>query len=150
MTVIAFAPRQVQQDGNWQSCELDKMRTTFATELASGEASGWHVAATEVGDPQFYLLGSLPEENCILSISRLGRLYILEDGAGRVLSENASLESLTRQAKAFLRETKAGIIAGAVMAWGTIRQQFEEKIEPVLVESQELLMHVAPQLTALA
>jgi hypothetical protein len=150
MNIVSFAPRQLQQDGTWQSCELDEMHATFAAELASGKASGWDVGATEVGDPQFYLLGSLPTEECILSISRLGRLYILEDGAGRVLFEHVSLESLTKRAKSLLRETKAGIVASAVLAWGTIRQQFEEKIEPVLAESEELLFHVAPQLAALA
>jgi hypothetical protein len=149
MNVIAFAPRPPQQDGTWRSCELDKMRATFAAELACGEASGWHVAATEVGDPQFYLLGP-PDESCILSISRLGRLYILEDGAGHVVFEHVSLERLAKKAKSFLKETKAGLIAGLVTAWGTIRQQFEEKIEPVLAESEELLLHVAPQLAALA
>ncbi len=150
MSILAFAPPQMQQDGLWQSCELEKMQTTFAAELASGEASGWDVGATEVGDPQFYLLGAPRTEDCILSISRLGRLYILEDGAGRVVFEHASLECLTTRAKSFLRETKAGIVAGVVLTWGTIRQHFQEKIEPVLAESEELLFHVAPQLAALA
>ncbi len=150
MNVIGFAPKQLQQDGTWESSELNKMRATFAPELASGAASGWHVDATELGDPQFYLLGPPSTETCFLSISRLGRLYILEDGAGRVLFEHVSLERLAKQAKEFLRETKAGLFAGAAFVWATIQLTFEERIEPVLAESEELLFHVAPQLAALA
>ena len=44
---------------------------------------GWDVGVTEIGDPQFYLLGPPPHEECILCISRLGRVYVLEDGAGQ-------------------------------------------------------------------
>ncbi len=58
MNVIRLASRQLQQDGTWRSCELEKMRAAFAAELNSGEASGWEVGSTEVGDPQFYLLGA--------------------------------------------------------------------------------------------
>ena len=35
---------------------------------------------TEHGDPQVYLIGPPPDYDCILSISRLGRLYVIEDG----------------------------------------------------------------------
>ena len=51
---------------------------------------------TEVGDPQFYLLGRPPHDECILCISRLGRLYVLEDGHGQVLFEHNSLLVLAR------------------------------------------------------
>ena len=74
MNVIGFIPRQMPQDGTWQSSELDKIRRTFAGELASGTASEWQTGATEAGDPQFYLLGPLPDRDCLLSVSRLGRL----------------------------------------------------------------------------
>jgi hypothetical protein len=148
MNVIALEPRRLHQDGTWQSCELAKIQVSFASELATGDASGWHVSATEVGDPQFYLLGPKPDEDCILSISRLGRLYILEDGNGRVLAEDGNLARLTAKGKQFLREAKAGIIASLAMIWGTLRLQFEEKIEPVLAESEELLFLVAPKLAA--
>jgi hypothetical protein len=118
MNVVAFAPRQLQQDGIWRTCELDQIRMTFAAELANGSASGWHVGATERGDPQFYLIGPAPEENCILSISRLGRLYVLEDGAGYVEFEHTDLKRLTERAKKFLHGTGAGLIASFAMMWG--------------------------------
>jgi len=150
MTVIAFAPKPLQQDGAWQASELSTMQGTFTAELVSGEASGWHTASTEVGDPQFYLLGSPPDEDCILSISRIGRVYILEDGAGHVVCEHASLERLTGQAKAFLRETKTSLVARFVLLWVAVRHTFEEKIDPVIAEGKEFLIHVAPPLAAIA
>jgi hypothetical protein len=150
MTVIAFAPKQRQQDGTWQGSELCRMQATFAAELASGEASGWEAAATEAGDPQFYLLGPPPDEACLLSISRLGRVYVLEDGTGHVLFEHCSLERLTERAVAYLRDTKAGVIARALVVWAAVRQTFEEKLEPALAEGEDLLIHFAPQLAAIA
>ena len=150
MTVIAFAPRPLQQDGAWQASELNRMHGTFAAELASGEASGWHAASTEVGDPQFYLLGPPPDEDCILSISRIGRVYILEDGAGHIVCEHVNLERLIEHAKVFLRETRASLVTRFVMLWAAVRHTFEEKIEPVIAEGEEFLIHVAPQLAAIA
>src|SRR5262245_57206662 len=101
MKVIAFAPKPLQQDGAWQLSELKAMQGAFAAEVASGDASEWHTAATEAGDPQFYLLGPSPDEDCILAVSRLGRLYVLEDGAGHVVYESVSLDRLIACAKAF-------------------------------------------------
>jgi hypothetical protein len=149
MTVIAFAPKSLQQDGVWQTSELDTMRSTFAPAFASGEASGWGAGATEVGDPQFYLLGPSPEE-CVLCVSRLGRLYVLEDGAGHVLYEHARLDLLVQRAKSFLSRKKASLIARAALLWAAAREVFEEKLEPILAEGEELLIHVAPQLAAIA
>jgi hypothetical protein len=148
MNVIAFAPRQLLQDGTWRSCELDKMQATFAAEIANGDASSWHVAATEVGDPQFYLIGPPPEETCILTISRLDRLYILEDGAGHVLFESVNLKRVTSQAKQYLQKAGAGLIASFAMIWASVRHTFEERIEPIMAEGEELLFLVAPKLAA--
>jgi hypothetical protein len=150
MTVIAFVPRPLPQCGAWQPSELNEMQRTFAAKVDSGEASGWAIGATEVGDPQFYLLGTPPDEECILAISRVGRVYILEDGAGHVVYEDVNFAALCKQAEAFLSEAKASIIARVTVLWGALRHSFEEKIEPILAEGEELLMHVAPQLVAVA
>ena len=149
MNIIAFAPRSLQQDGTWQVSELSAMQGTFAAELMNGVAGGWHTAATEVGDPQFYLLGSHPDEDCILAISRIGRLYILEDGAGQVVYEHTNLERLTEKAKAFLRTSKVSMVARITLLWAAVRHTFEERLEPILAESEEMLLHVAPQLAAI-
>jgi hypothetical protein len=148
MNVVAFALKQFQRDGTWQTSELSTMQYTFAAEVANGDASGWATAATEIGDPQFYLLGPRPDEDCILSISRIGRVYVLEDGVGHIVCEDASLERLADQAKAYLRGTRGALMARLVLLWAAVRQTFEEKIEPVLAEGEEFLVHVAPQLAA--
>ena len=67
--------------------------------LGSGQPGGWDVGVTEIGDPQFYLLGPPPHDECILCISRLGRVYVLEDGAGTLLFEHNSLVVLAEQAQ---------------------------------------------------
>ena len=145
MTVIAFTQRD-EQLGAWRASELNQIVGSFAAELTSGEAGGWEAGATEVGDPQFYLLGPPPGDACILCVSRLGRLYVLEDGSGRLLFEHTSFEPLAQHAKAFLKQSKASVFAQVTLAWGALRQAFEEKVEPVLAEGEEFLMHFAPQL----
>jgi hypothetical protein len=84
MTVIVFEPRLPQRDGSWRACELNQIVESLAPQLTGGETGGWDVGETEIGDPQFYLLGPSPHDECILCISRLGRVYVLEDGSGQV------------------------------------------------------------------
>jgi hypothetical protein len=86
----------------------------------------------------------------ILSISRLGRLYILEDGSGRVIFEHDNLLLLAEQAAAALRNRKQAILAQMAVAWCAMREFYEEKIEPALAEPMEVLSHFAPQIAALA
>ena len=150
MTVIAFAPRAGHAGGGWRAGDLDRFVESFAGEFHRGDASGWDTGATELGDPQFYLLGPPPDHDCILCVSRLGRLYVLEDGAGHLMFENADFELLIRQAKSLFKAGKARLLAQIVLAWGGLRQDFEEKVEPLLVESEEMLTLVTPQLTAIA
>jgi hypothetical protein len=154
MTVIAFLPgpagRRVGRDGGWRAAELETIVQSLTPPLGSGQAGGWDVGVTEIGDPQFYLLGPPPHDECILCISRLGRVYVLEDGAGQVLFEHNSLVVLAEQATSVLRKKKAQIVARAALIWCAVRATFEEKLEVVMGESEELLTHVAPQLAAFA
>jgi hypothetical protein len=150
MTVIMFPPK-VPRDGNpWPAAELKEIVETLAPHLSHGEAGGWDVGTTEIGDPQFYLLGSPPHDECILCISRLGRVYVLEDGAGQVLFEHNSLLVLAEQARSVLRKKRAQIVARVTLLWCAVRELFEEKIEPIVGESEELLTHFVPQLAAFA
>jgi hypothetical protein len=150
MTVITFVPKVPRDSTPWHAAELETMKEALAPDLGPGEAGGWEVGATELGDPQFYLLGPPPDEECILCISRLGRLYVLEDGAGQVLFEHNSLVVLAEQAKAMLHSKKAQIVARVGALWLAARELFEEKLEPIVGESEELLTHFVPQLAALA
>jgi hypothetical protein len=149
MTVIVFKPREASRNGNWRASELSGLVRSFGAELARGRASGWRTAATDAGDPQFYLLGPRPDEECILCVSRLGHRYVVEDGAGRFLFEDVRFELIAKAASRFLKGRQAAFLAVVAVLWGTLRQTFEEKIEPILGESEELLMHAAPQLAML-
>jgi hypothetical protein len=150
MTVIAFQSKLPQRDRPWRSGELEAIVDSLAPELGGGQAGGWDVGVTDLGDPQFYLLGPPPHGECILCISRLGRIYVLEDGAGRVLLEHNSLVVLAEQARSVLRKKKTQIAARAALIWCALRESFEEKLEAVMGEGEELLTHVAPQLAAMA
>ena len=75
---------------------------------------------------------------------------MLEDGAGHVLFENGKLDLIAHQAKTFLSEKKAGLVARILVLWAAAHKAFEEKIEPLMAEGEEMLFHVAPQLAALA
>jgi len=150
MTVIAFPSKLQREDGSWPAAELNEIVEKFAPQLSSGEAGGWNVGVTDIGDPQFYLLGPPPDDECILCISRLGRVYVLEDGAGQILFEHDSLLVLAEQARSALRKKKTQIVARAALLWCAVRELFEEKLEPIVGESEELLTHFVPQLAAFA
>jgi len=148
MSVIAFPPSDRRRGGPWRDGELTQILAALRPELSRGAATGWEVGATEAGDPQFYLLG--PGEDCILCISRLRRLYVLEDGRGRVLFEHASLRMLAQRARTFLRRARSRLIACVFVLWCCLRHACEEKLESVFAEAEELLAHAAPQLALFA
>jgi hypothetical protein len=150
MNVVKFPGVPARAAEGWQSAELQQFLAVSASAIAAGEASGWEVDVTERGDPQIFLLGPPPDYSCILSISRLGRLYVVEDGAGRVLFEHDNPMLLAEQATAALRRRKAAIVARVTVAWCALREAVEEKAEAMMAEPMELLAHVAPQLAALA
>jgi len=151
MTVVLF-PRKApaQSPDGWRPAEMNQFIAVSASAIASGEASGWEVGSTEQGDPQVFLIGPPPDYACILSISRLGNVYVIEDGAGRLLFENDNPMLLTEQAVAALRRRKGAIVARIAVAWVALREAFEEKTEAMMAEPMELLAHLAPQLSALA
>ena len=147
MTVLKFAPPE-NLPSDWQFTEVQKLVAACSGSLSSGDASGWEVGKTEAGDPQLYLLGPAPDYDCILSVSRLESLYVLEDGNGRVLFENWNLALLAQHARAALSRCKMIIFAEAACLWATIRHTIEEKIEPMLAEPIEIVTNFSPQLAA--
>ena len=149
MTVIAFQPKVLQLDGPWRSGELNTIVERLAPESSRGGARRWDVGITDIGDPQFYLLGP-PHDECILCISRLGRLYVLEDGHGQLLFEHNSLLALAEHARVVLQKKKTQIVARVPLVWCAVRETIEEKLDAVVVEGEELLAHCVPQLAALA
>ena len=149
MTVIAFQPKVLQLDGPWRTGELNTIVERLAPKSSRGGARRWDVGITDIGDPQFYLLGP-PHDECILCISRLGRLYVLEDGHGQLLFEHNSLLALAEQARVVLQKKKTQIVARVALVWCAVRETIEEKLDAVVVEGEELLAHCVPQLAALA
>jgi hypothetical protein len=150
MNVVLFPLKPAGETASgWHGAEVQRLMSACAIYLANGQGSAWEFGETECGDPQLYLLGPAPEQECILSISRLGRLYVLEDGNGRILFEHDNLMLLAEQAATALRRKKQAILAQLAVAWYAMREFYEEKIEPAMAEPMELLSHVAPQLAAL-
>jgi hypothetical protein len=111
--------------------------------------SDWAVAATEAGDPQFYVLGASPAHDCVLAISRLGRDYVLEDGEGAVIAENHNLALIAEKATALsLSGRRTSMLASLGVLWIALRHQYEEKIEPLFAEPIEVVTHIFPQVGA--
>jgi hypothetical protein len=142
MNVIAFERTRIA--GTWSEAELN----TIVGALNAGRE--WETGVTEHGDAQFYLLGPRPEQTCALCVSRVAGCYILEDGAGRLLFEHRSLPLVALHARSALRRTQWWLVARIVVMWCTIRHLIHDRIEPLLGESEELLVHLAPQLAAFA
>ena len=103
MSVVKFQRRRAPSGEGWRAAELQQFSAVSANAVAAGEASGWESGSTERGDPQLFLIGPPPDYDCILSISRLGETYVIEDGAGRILFELHSPARLAEQAAAALR-----------------------------------------------
>jgi len=150
MTVIRFPTHPRTPLGDWDPADREAIATLCAPYLKAGEISGCESGVTECGDPQFYLIGPAPEHDCLLCISRLGRLYLLEDGRGQLLGEHPRMVELVKRARSTLAQKRHFIAVRAIGAWYAAREFFEEKLEPLLAEPLELLSHVAPQFAAFA
>jgi hypothetical protein len=145
MSVVAFEPKQ--NSGEWSEKELSTLVAAFSAASRTGRE--WETGMTEQGDAQFYLLGPLPDQACELCVSRIGGRYILEDGSGRLLFEHRNLELLVLHAKAAV-PSASWLMVRAITLWCAIRNTIHEKVEPLLVEGEELLVQFVPQLSAFA
>jgi hypothetical protein len=149
MTVINF-PQKLQSTTPrvWPPAQLAPLIRSISN--GNGAASGWELGTTESGDPQLYLLGPAPDYECILCISRLGQVYVIEDGQGQILHELDTPMLLAERALAALRHHKTAFLARVVIACCALRETIKEKAEVWTAEPMELLTHIAPQLSALA
>lgn len=148
MTVVVLECKQ--DAGTWSEEELHTMLAALSAAFLPGSGRGWETGMTEAGDPQFYLLGPLPDQTCKLCVSRIGRRYILEDGAGRLLFEHHSLPLVALHAKAAIGSRRAVLVARVVLLWCTIRHAIHDEVAPLLIEGEEIFVHLAPQLATLA
>jgi hypothetical protein len=145
MSVVAFKRKQTA--GSWNEAELNTIVAALNVALASGTGREWETGMTELGDPQFYLLGPLPDQACELCVSRIGGRYILEDGSGRLLFEHRSLALVAMHAKAAARSAPWPLVAHVILLWCAVRQIIHEKLEPWLADGEELLVDLAPLVT---
>lgn len=148
MNVVVL--KRKQDAKTWSEQELQTIVAALNAAWVSGNGRGWETGMTERGDPQFYLLGPLPQQACRLCVSRVGGRYILEDGAGRLLFEHQNLPLVTLHAKAAVSSQRWPLVARGVLLWCTVRHAIYDKVEPLLVESEEVLVHLAPKLAAFA
>jgi hypothetical protein len=148
MNVLAFERKQGAEA--WSEAELNTLLSALNGALAPENGRGWETGVTERGDRQFYLLGPLPDQACELCVSRVGRRYILEDGSGRLVFEHQSLPLVALHARAAMRSSWSGLVARVALLWCTIRHMIHDRLEPLLAESEEMLVHLVPQLAAFA
>jgi hypothetical protein len=147
MSVVAFERKQY--DGEWSERELSTITAALNAALAPTTGRTWEIGMTEEGDAQFYLLGALPDQACELCVSRIGGRYLLEDGSGRLLFEHRNLDLVVLHARAAVPST-SWLMVRVIILWCAIRSVLHERIEPMLAESEELLVQWAPQLAAFA
>jgi len=147
MSVVAFERAQVTR--MWSERELDTIVAALQAALAPSTGRAWETGATEEGDAQFYLLGPLPEQACELCVSRIGGRYVLDDGSGRLLFEHRNLDIVALHARAAVATTP-WLMVRVIALWCAVRNAIHEKLEPVIAESEELLVQFAPQLAAFA
>jgi hypothetical protein len=148
MSVVAFERKPSAE--LWSETELNTIVGALNVAIASGNGRGWETGMTETGDAQLYLLGPLPDQVCELCVSRIGGRYILEDGSGRLLFEHQSLALVALHARAAVGSTRSWLGARVVLLWCAIRHTIHDKVEPMLTESEEMLVQLAPQLAAFA
>ena len=141
MSVVAFERKRNQV--LWSEAELDTIAAALNVSIASGDGRSWETGITEKGDAQLYLLGPLPDQACELCVSRIGGRYILEDGSGRLLFEHQSLALVALHAKAAMRSSWSGLVARVALLWCAIRPVIRDRLEPLLVESEDMLVHLA-------
>jgi hypothetical protein len=133
----------------WRQDELQQLVSLSSTHSARRGIDSWAVGKTETGDPQFYVVGKSPEFDCLMCVTRIGRLYVLEDGTGSVVAEDAHFDRIVEEATRMLAERKrlsfgARLLVGAC----AFRAVLDQKIEFMLAESMDHVSRVAPQLVA--
>lgn len=143
MNVIAFTRRV--RENVWSDTEINRLADVIGR---AGGGLSWETGVTENGDVQFYVLGPLPDQACELCVSRIGGRYVLEDGAGRLMVAHHSLAVVVTHVSRAVCKTRWRFAAPIVMMWAAVRSAFHDRIEPLMVESEEAVLHFAPQFAA--
>jgi hypothetical protein len=133
----------------WRQDELQQLVALHSACQERSRGASWSVGKTELGDPQFYLIGDAPEFDCIVCVTRIGRLYVLEDGAGSVIAEDAHLDRIAQEASKMMpRRRRLSFVARSLIGLCAFRAVLDQKAEFMLAESMEHVSRFAPQLVA--
>ena len=133
----------------WRQEELQQLVALHSAHEQKRSGSAWSVGHTELGDPQFYLTGEGPDLDCIMCVTRIGRLYVLEDGAGAVVAEDVHLDQVAKAASKMLsRRRPLSFVARSVVGLCAFRAVLDQKAEFMLAESMEHVARFAPQLAS--
>jgi hypothetical protein len=135
----------------WHPAELEQLVRLYSAQAAAGRVSGWDIDSTELEDPQFYLFGAgSDEDDCVICVSRVGCRYVLEDGNGTLLAEDVNLAPVVMKAsRALAGQCRAVFVTRLLVTLCAIRVLIEERLEPLLPDSSDMLLRVAPQLSAI-
>ena len=146
--VVTF--HAIERPHCWRPEELQHLVSLYSAHGSRSGKASWSIGLTEVGDPQFYIVGEAPELDCIMCVTRIGRLYVLEDGAGSVVTENAQLERVAdAAAKMLTRSGRPSFVARSLIGLCAFRAILDQKIELMLAELMDHVSRFAPQLAAL-
>jgi hypothetical protein len=147
LNVVAFhAP---ERPLCWRQDELQQLVALHSACEQKRNGCAWSVGHTDLGDPQFYMTSEGPELDCIMCVTRVGRLYVLEDGAGSVVAEDARLDQVARAASKMLsRRRPLSFVARSLVGLCAVRAVLDQKAEFMIAESMEHVARFAPQLAA--
>jgi len=145
--VVQFPAPELQTC--WRQDELQSLLALHSVSLERYPGASWSVGRTEVGDPQFYLLGGTPDLDCIMCMTRIGRLYVLEDGAGTLVAEDTRLARIEHVASRMLARRRLSVVAHSLLGLCAFRAVLDQKAELMFAESMEHVSRFAPQFAAL-
>jgi hypothetical protein len=132
----------------WSQAELWDMTALCAPNARHSRAMSWSTGKTEKGDPQFYLLGD--DEDCLLCLTRIDHMYVLEDGLGGVVVESTDLKAVIEQGRRTVAHPQrvSAFVMRLLFVVCTCRAILDQKIELMMAETGEQVARYAPQLAA--
>lgn len=146
--VVAF--HVPERPACWRQDELTQLVSLHSAHDARRGNISWNVGRTEAGDPQFYIVREIAGFDCVMCMTRIGRLYVLEDGAGSVVAEDTRFDRiLEAAAKILARRRRPSLVARSLVGLCAFRAVLDQKIDLMLAESMEHVSRIAPQLAAL-
>jgi hypothetical protein len=107
----AWTKRQQAGSNHWTPDEAAQLVRLYNAKRRQGNAASFAYGATDLDDPQFYVLSTDNARSCNACISRLSRdgrsWYVIENGQGGIETEGNCLRTLIAQITAGWRPPMA-------------------------------------------